>query len=664
MMWVALSLACPSTDLFSQVQAHEVRRFHGPTLPICSDGPTALVLSGGGARGLAHIGVIRALDALGFRPDFIVATSIGGHVAAPYAAGFTGEEIEEMVFGLPLQDAFPGYSPSLPEPLSHLPVAVVFRNRPGSKIGLYMPLAEQPVIARCLRQSLTGGRGGGPKYFSALTTPLHVVATDLESWKPVILSEGDLVEAILASSAIPFVLPAVEIDGRKLLDGGLTDNVPVRSARQLGAVRVIVSDVTERPERGGVDGESQIEIAGALLGALFVQDPPEAWPGDVWIRPELDGFPKLGFSRKQKAGIIQQGYRAGMEALESITCLPQLSSNPITGVFPTPGPPASVGFQAQVGRDSSTVHTDPGHAIREILVATPGFNPNPWRFMGLGGRYHHGNGPSAWVGMVDPNLFSGRATGSVLVSVGTRAQRAEFGVRGTTQLSSGVWPHFSTRIENQSLSQFGPAGGEMKAIVIQNASVTLGPEIRYVGGWTTRGGLQAFGWKSSTDSASASALGGTLLVEYGKPTGTNLRVGGVWTNAFTRLAAEGAWLRTVGSVRLSPGFRVGFGRHLPPHLTPPLGGEQGFPGLHLGEGRGTRELMMRLRADQSIRGPLRLRVELASGLVTAAGPSLPSDQWLLGARIGLGLDTSLGHIDVGYGLTDTGREALYLTIGD
>ena len=206
--------------------------------PVCSMDGTALALSGGGAWGLAHIGTLKALDEAGIRPAFIVGASMGAIIAAAYATGATGAEIEEMALDSPLKKIFTGYRPHLPDPLRELPVFILFRQEPGGRPDLQLPMADQAVAERIIQNALSGDPGASSVRFQDLEIPLVVITTDILTREMVLISGGDVTRAVLASSAIPVLLPPVEIDGRVLVDGSLTNNVPVQPARDLGADRV------------------------------------------------------------------------------------------------------------------------------------------------------------------------------------------------------------------------------------------------------------------------------------------------------------------------------------------------------------------------------------------------------------------------------------------
>ena len=119
----------------------------------------------------------------------------------------------------------------------------------------------------------------------------------------------------------------------------------------------------------------------------------------------------------------------------------------------------------------------------------------------------------------------------------------------------------------------------------------------------------------------------------------------------------------LGVVRVSPRLRLGWGEGLPLQLGFPLGGDDGFPGYHIGERRGDREAMAALLFTVPIRGPLLGLVEVAAGGTDAAATKFPGGGWTTGVRVGLGADTPVGPVRFGYGLGLRGRDALFVRLG-
>ena len=172
-----------------------------------------LALGGGGAKGFAHVGVIRALEEMNIHAEIVTGTSMGGLIGAVYAAGLSVDRIEAVVRSTGL---------------------TILAARETSHLGLF----GKTKIKRLLHDVL------GDATFDQLDRKLAVVAVDLESESEVILDSGRVVDAILATTAFPGVFAPEVIDGRYLIDGGALNNVPFDVARQLGADWVIACNVS------------------------------------------------------------------------------------------------------------------------------------------------------------------------------------------------------------------------------------------------------------------------------------------------------------------------------------------------------------------------------------------------------------------------------------
>ncbi len=180
-----------------------------------------LALSGGGARGLAHIGVIRALEEAGLQPDYLTGTSMGGVIAAGYAAGLNPAEMEQIA-----QDF------ASPRKLLRMADLTVPRKS----------LFRGDRLLTFFDQHLHGCT------FADLRIPLTLVAVDLNSSQEVHLREGLVAEAVRATVAIPGLLAPLERDGQRLVDGGLLNNLPANVLHEMGADVVLAVDVSSPPE--------------------------------------------------------------------------------------------------------------------------------------------------------------------------------------------------------------------------------------------------------------------------------------------------------------------------------------------------------------------------------------------------------------------------------
>jgi NTE family protein len=178
-----------------------------------------LALGGGGIRGVAHIGVVRVLESHGFKIKAIAGTSAGGIFGAAYAAGFNSQEIEELAKNFAENPRFKRHSSDRPSLLG--------------VDGIYKILAELL----------------GEKTIEELPVPFVTTAVSIDAGKEIIISKGKVVDAVLATIAIPGVLPSQEIGGKILMDGGVLDPVPVKAARWLiPSLPVVAVVLHKKPE--------------------------------------------------------------------------------------------------------------------------------------------------------------------------------------------------------------------------------------------------------------------------------------------------------------------------------------------------------------------------------------------------------------------------------
>lgn len=182
-------------------------------LPTVSEYDLALVLSGGGARGFAHVGVLQVIEQLQLPVDLVVGVSMGSIVGAGYAAGLSTDQMEELARAFRF--------------------ATVFRPRPG-RLNLIDPVGIRDVLTRIF----------GERRFADLERELVVVSSSLSTGQHVVIRDGPVVDALLSSCSIPLVFPPVSLDGDELLDGGLVDGFPTAVAHNLGARRIVAVDVS------------------------------------------------------------------------------------------------------------------------------------------------------------------------------------------------------------------------------------------------------------------------------------------------------------------------------------------------------------------------------------------------------------------------------------
>ncbi len=248
------------------------------------------------------------MEEAGIRPDLIAGTSMGAIVGSLYAAGHTADAILEIARAIKWRDVF--------------------------DISLQIGLLKGEKLADVLALHL-------PQTFGELQLPLAVTTTDMESGEQVVLTEGDLVTAVRASSCFPGAFEPVELDGRMLMDGAIINNLPVEAASWLGATRTIASNVTE-PRRSeftdpSEDGtwwerivttvrlERRTPIMQVLLRstdimqAILTDIQYTLHPADLHIRLALPGVRLESFWELE--GVVAEGQRAAREALAGFTAL-------------------------------------------------------------------------------------------------------------------------------------------------------------------------------------------------------------------------------------------------------------------------------------------------------------------------------------------------------
>ncbi|MGI0525681.1 patatin-like phospholipase family protein [Rhizobium giardinii] len=253
-----------------------------------SANPTvAVAFGGGGARGLAHIHVIEALDELGIRPVAIAGSSIGAIMGAGMAAGLTGEEIRDHTM------ATVGRRKEIVNRLWSLrPSSFTQAVAKGFRVG---QLSIERILPAFLPDSV-------PKDFADLKLPLKVMTTDYYGQTERVCQSGDLHQALAASAALPAVFKPVRIDGRVMIDGGIYNPVPFDHLTGLADI-VIAVDVVGGPDG---DGETMPSWRDSLFGAsqLMMQSiitmKMKAHPPDILLRPEVNRFRVMDFLKAQE----------------------------------------------------------------------------------------------------------------------------------------------------------------------------------------------------------------------------------------------------------------------------------------------------------------------------------------------------------------------------
>jgi NTE family protein len=246
-----------------------------------------IALGGGAARGFAHIGVLKGLEARGIPVDIVAGTSAGSVVGSMYASGLSGLRINELALKM--------------DETSISDWALPFRSR-----GLLQGIALQDFINRTLNN----------RPIEKMTKPLGIVATDLQSGQPILFRQGNTGLAVRASCSVPSVFEPVQIGNREFVDGGLVSPVPASYAKKMGADFVIAVDISSRPEGAATSNPIEMLLQTFTIMGQTIKTYELDKYADVVIRPNLNAMGGSDFNQRNAAIL------AGEEAVARI--MPEL----------------------------------------------------------------------------------------------------------------------------------------------------------------------------------------------------------------------------------------------------------------------------------------------------------------------------------------------------
>jgi len=294
-----------------------------------------VVLSGGGAKGIAHIGALKVIEDAGVKIDYIGGTSMGAIVGAMYASGYTARELDSMFmrtnFLELIQDDFPRGAKSFYEkedteryavtlPFNDLKISVPQAISGGQKI--YGELVKLLYHVRKIED------------FSELPIPFVCVATNVETGEKILLDEGYLPEAIMASGTLPSLFEPAELDGAILIDGGVLNNYPIDEVRAMGADIIIGVDV-QHGLRDREDLESATDILLQINNFRTVKDMvSKSAETDIYIRPDMQDYTVIDFERKLE--IMQLGEAAAIGKADRLKKLAADQGDPSIALPPVP----------------------------------------------------------------------------------------------------------------------------------------------------------------------------------------------------------------------------------------------------------------------------------------------------------------------------------------
>lgn len=279
-----------------------------------------LVLSGGGAKGFAHIGVLKVLEEAGIKIDYIGGTSMGSIIGGLYASGYNASQIDSIFkrtnFDELINDYIPRSSKNFYGKKNDELYAIVL---PFSNFRVGIPEAlSKGMYNYNLLSSLTRNVRH-VRDFNKLPTPFLCIGTNIETGEEVLLNKGNLVQAMMASAAFPSLFTPVEIDGNLLVDGGVVNNYPIKEVRNLGADIIIGVDVQDDlMNRKGLKNATRILVQITNLQSIDKMK-SKIKDTDVYIKPDIRDYGVISFDKGEE--IIRKGEEAAFAVYEKIKTL-------------------------------------------------------------------------------------------------------------------------------------------------------------------------------------------------------------------------------------------------------------------------------------------------------------------------------------------------------
>ena len=290
------------------------------------DGPKiGLALSGGGARGGAHVGVLKALEEMNIPVDYIAGTSMGAIVGGFYAAGYSADEIKRLMLEVDWNAAFSDKPARRDQSMrkKELDADFLIPHRIGfnrGRIQLPLGVIEGQHLDQIFHRILATAQDTSD--FDHLSVPFRAVATDLVTGEAVILSTGSLPDALRASMSVPGVFAPVTLDSRMLVDGGMANNLPVSVVRDMGAEIVIAVDISS-PLLKEEQLKSVLNVTEQLTNFLTRSNTERQiallGPDDILLVPNLEGFSSADF--KIAGEVAEIGFKTAMSERESLAAL-------------------------------------------------------------------------------------------------------------------------------------------------------------------------------------------------------------------------------------------------------------------------------------------------------------------------------------------------------
>ncbi|MDB4584923.1 patatin-like phospholipase family protein, partial [Draconibacterium sp.] len=274
-----------------------------------------LVLSGGGAKGVAHIGVLKAMEEAGLTPDYITGTSMGSIMGGLYSAGYSADELEELVLNVNWDNILTNKIPLnkvVYEEKDYYGRYLLDFYLKNKKLQFPSGVIEGQALMELFSEVTRSVHHITD--FNDLPIPFACVASNIVTGEPVVLNKGSLALSMRASMAIPTVFTPVKIDGKLLVDGGLVRNMPVDEVKAMGA-DIVIGVFVGTDLSAEEDLKSLVSI---LTQSAFITSARDAEiqlnECDILVRPNLDGLSTSSFQKSSE--ILERGVTAGKEYVE------------------------------------------------------------------------------------------------------------------------------------------------------------------------------------------------------------------------------------------------------------------------------------------------------------------------------------------------------------
>lgn len=659
----------------------------------------ALVLSGGGARGLAHIGVMQQLSELGYDPELVIGNSMGAVVGALYAAGYDPDEIRERTVAIEWGGMFEPTPMVLgASRMSRLPMLTLSLGVGERHIarGLFGDWRINRALVHLLFEANAAAQGD----FDRLPRRFRAIAADLETGEKMVLAGGDLARAARASMAFPGFLAPVRWGDRILVDGGIVDNLPTLEARKLGAKSIIAVDASRPPDE--LTSQDPLTVVQRSVNLMHKNLHPDPVAADILIIPAADAVFAGPTFPDDPAPLIEAGLDAARRTL------PPYPANQTTIERRLPAPPEwfaalrveapDSGLAALVREVFGSVAPGPYNAdavLRAVdRLYSTGLFDGVWPHVirernaaegvtlivrvdapahlsaSLGAGFENDRGGRAWVALDRHTAIAQRPVVlTAAVSTDGLQRWAAASARmhalarpvvawslGTHVLENSVRTFAEdTRVTIEVLRVGGWVGLELPHILRERV-ITLTGRAEWIEGEDAAGGI-AFGPHLRVASVPSDGLlvGVPLLVEAEARWGEQAYRRGAFAGSIQhtgRLLHSAALL----DVRVTSSGA-------PLDDLPALGDDHAIPGLRWGDVRGRARAVAGLDAGIPVPRVGFARLRLRSGAIAETASDWDDARWITGAQLGGVWRLPFGNMEAGYGWATTGDSRFDISIG-